>query len=382
MKKIPVVNGLRGFAICSVVFHHLFFGAFLYGKQETTLLMQTFQSVLSSGWLGVNLFFILSGLVLYWPYARGDRAFSQRGEIRDFYKRRFIRLLPLYWFICVVSLVFATDIPVSDPSFHRWFAALATVVFPFSVGSFVPRPNWVLWSLGVEIIFSVVFPGVVLVLQRFGWRKVMVGGLVLSFAARLVGQIFFCGAPNGYLLNAVSDSLLGRFDEFLLGMLLAHLIATPSNCGVFSGARTVAGGLAVLFAMCAWGAWLRLEIPGWSGALISWPLNAGLFFIIGRLVSAPGPSRLRQLFELWPLQMLGLMCYSIYLWHGIVMVRLSVAGKGIAEHFTYLVIVIILSWFTYRYIEFGRERDIRKLMPQRRDALSSCDQPDRVMPGA
>ena len=366
MKKIPVVNGLRGLAIFGVVFHHLFFGTFLYGQHETALVLKAVYAVLSSGWLGVNLFFMLSGLVLYWPYACGERVFSQAGEIRHFYKRRFFRLFPLYWFICLVSLVFAADIPISEPSFFRWFAALAVVAFPFSAGSFVPRPNWVLWSLGVEILFSLVFPCVVLAVQRFGWRRVLACVVVLSFATRVVGQIFYCGAPNGYLLNVLSDSLLGRLDEFVLGMLLAHLIVTPRASAIFSPSRAWIGGAAILFAMFAWGAWLRLEIPGWTGALISWPLNAGAFLVVGYLAVASPLSRMRQAFELWPLQMLGLMCYSIYLWHGIVMMRLSAAGKGFTAHLTYLGIVMLLSAFTYRYIEFGRERDLRKLLPARR----------------
>jgi len=366
MTKIPVVNGLRGLAICGVVFHHLFFGLFLYGQHEPSFFLQTIKAVLSSGWLGVNLFFMLSGLVLYWPYACGKRSFSHISDIGQFYKKRFVRLFPLYWFVCIVSMVFAADIAISEPSFLRWFAALMAVTFPFSAGSFVPRPNWVLWSLGVEILFSVLFPFVVLLIHRFGWRRMLSCVFVLSFITRVLGQLVYGGAQNGYLLNALSDSVLGRLDEFLLGMLVAHLLVAPGKQAVFSRNRTLFGMLAIMFTMYAWGCWLRLEVPGWSAAMFSWALDIGMFFVVGYLSSASQSSRLRQFFEIWSLQMFGLMCYSIYLWHGIVMIRLSVVGKGITEHFIYFAIVILLSCFTYRYIEFGAEREFSKLMPVRR----------------
>ncbi len=63
-----------------------------------------------------------------------------------------------------------------------------------------------------------------------------------------------------------------------------------------------------------------------------------------------------------PLQLAGMMCYSLYLWHMPLGEALPVTpGRGLQWHVAYLVLLLLLSAFSYRYIEFGRERDTWKL---------------------
>jgi peptidoglycan/LPS O-acetylase OafA/YrhL len=69
----------------------------------------------------VNLFFILSGFVLFLPYAAGQRVMASWADVRHFYGRRFLRLMPLYYFAAVVILVLAG--PMLDSA---GFATLAT----------------------------------------------------------------------------------------------------------------------------------------------------------------------------------------------------------------------------------------------------------------
>lgn len=99
--------------------------------------------------------------------------------------------------------------------------------------------------------------------------------------------------------------------------------------------------------------------------MFSTPLDLGIFFFIGYLMSRfKSPSIFRHIIEIWPLQMLGLMSYSIYLWHGIVMKHFGSSFKiGPFEFFAYCATVVLISWFTYRYIEFGKERILKNLLP-------------------
>lgn len=358
--KIPVINGLRGIAICSVVMHHLFFADFLYGKGEShsSAIIQLF---MSSGWLGVDIFFILSGLVLYLPYAKNKRFINKVEDFLPFYKHRFLRLFPLYWFISLISLVFMAHLGLNDPKFYHWFLALLTVTFPFYYDSFTPYLNSVLWSLGVEIWFSVLFPVIVIVIPRLGWLRLIIPIMAISCSMRIIGYLHPFH-DIGAFLNVTSDSVLGRLDEFVAGMFLAQCIANPSMQQRFTRIKALIGTICILITFMCWEAWYHLELPVWSAAFYAWIFIAGWFLVIGYLVSSH--SLISKVIEVWPLQLLGMMCYSIYLWHGIILQTYNAIHKvGHGEYFTYISIVLLISGFTYRYIEFGNERDMRKLLP-------------------
>ena len=105
--RIGFTNGLRGLSILAVIYHHMFAertpagtGAIRVGG--LTLLPY---APLANGFLGVNLFFILSGFVLYLPYASGRRTMARGEDYRRFYVHRFQRIMPLYYLFVAVALV-------------------------------------------------------------------------------------------------------------------------------------------------------------------------------------------------------------------------------------------------------------------------------------
>ncbi|RQS08467.1 acyltransferase family protein [Burkholderia sp. Bp8991] len=73
--RLAEINGLRGIAILAVVWHRL---SFVLVPTPPRLWGTPTELVLWNGWMGVNLFFILSGFVLYLPYAAGKRSFTGR----------------------------------------------------------------------------------------------------------------------------------------------------------------------------------------------------------------------------------------------------------------------------------------------------------------
>ena len=73
-----------------------------------------------------------------------------------------------------------------------------------------------------------------------------------------------------------------------------------------------------------------------------------------------------RVFEAWPLQLMGCMCYSIYAWHSIIMIEMippdsSSLNDALRLSLPYLAIVVALSALSYRYIEFGHRSDWRPL---------------------
>src|SRR5689334_7390746 len=159
--RIDAINGLRGLAIIGVVFHHSFAKLFSSSDTPYGFLGMTFARVpfLTDGMLGVDLFFVLSGFVLFLPYALGRRNLDGNG-IRQYYWRRFLRLAPLYGLCILVCTTFSYPASAYSKAYYEQIFYLFSVTFPFSEANFYPTPNWVLWSLGVEIWFSVIFPPV------------------------------------------------------------------------------------------------------------------------------------------------------------------------------------------------------------------------------
>lgn len=102
LDRLPAVNGLRGIACLSVFYMHALSGYTLPGYLGFDLggLSISLGHILSSAWFGVNLFFVLSGFVLYLPFADGKTL-----HVPEFFWRRFLRLMPLYYLVTLACIV-------------------------------------------------------------------------------------------------------------------------------------------------------------------------------------------------------------------------------------------------------------------------------------
>jgi peptidoglycan/LPS O-acetylase OafA/YrhL len=317
---------------------------------------------LGNGWLGVSLFFVLSGFVLALPYERGTRRLASWADARIFLVRRAARLLPLYYLVSLVCFAFLAPPNARTPGI---FAHLMAVTFPFTAETFFPAYNWVLWSLGVEIWFSALFPALMWLRGRLGLAGFGVMSLALSMAVRVLGNQPQFWGPNP-VLNYVKDSVPGRLDDFAVGMVLAAILVHTRDWKPTGVQRTGLFTLALvaLYATCH--GWDAVRLERLDRAFVPFLHNgfqlgcaAG---VIGLLFSPPGA--IRRGWSNRALQLLGMMCYSIYVWHGVLIGRLVLVGPGayawsrVAAYFGF---VLLLSALTYRYVEFGHVRETRKL---------------------
>jgi peptidoglycan/LPS O-acetylase OafA/YrhL len=354
--RVGVINGLRGVAILWVIYHHLFSRLTPPGWHGVTLAgvhVPVF-APLANGWLGVNLFFLLSGFVLFLPYASGKRQLASRADVLDFYRRRVRRLLPLYYFSLVVTWAF-----FSRPETLREFALMLTVTFPFTTSEWTPRCNWVLWSLGVEFWLSALFPLVVVGLRRWGVARLLVAVGALSLLVRVLGVWSPAFESGNLYLNALKDSPLGRLDEFALGLVLAQLYVEGKRLGSRPALLAAAGALCVWLGCVLWDEVALGHLPRALRPALNLVVDGGFFLLTAAALDAVGP--LRQLFANTTLQVLGMMCYSLYVWHGIVMVKVVGGELDVLHVGLFLLLLACLSAFTYRFIEFHHERDARRL---------------------
>ena len=316
--------------------------------------------------MGVNLFFILSGFVLYLPFADGRRHLDRWPDVTGFLRHRARRLLPLYYFNCAILFALYYH-PESARAAICQFLALLTVTFNFSAATFMPQTNWVLWSLGIEIWFTFAFVIVAYLIPRIGLLAVAIATFIIACSFRQAGAIAHFDA------YALTSGLGARLDDFVAGMLIAVWYARGAK-PIFTDAwlswLCVPAGLVLV--TCA-AILFDDHVASWLSTLGSTVFEAGIALILCSLLSRharPAQGRL------WlPLELMGLMCYSIYIWHGVVLVGIRTRFMplfapglhGAAYHLVqiglYLAVLAPIAWMSYRYVEFGSVKNWRTLMP-------------------
>ncbi len=333
-----------------VLFHHAY-AEFIQpiAFQQSDLTTYFFvQPLLTGGWLGVNIFFVLSGFVLFLPICKGDVLVPS-----EFLQKRARRLLPLYYLNVLICLILSMD--HSTPELLQRAITYAFVLFP-RPGWFFPPENPPLWSLGVEIWYSALLPFLLLAMGRAGIRKTLLWTIGFSAIIHAIGLAAL--HDHKIPLNVISDSLPGRLSDFCIGMLAAYgWVRVPAlkRHGPLLLALTVVLLASMLLAIAAWRAG---DLPPWSQTFWSLGFAAGVARLILALQQPETAPIVRRALEFAPLQVIGMMCFSIYIWHWLLLHAVTTLHGSADWVFTgkfgvYLVLLLLISAFSYRFIEFG-----------------------------
>ncbi|MEQ1579197.1 MAG: acyltransferase [Steroidobacteraceae bacterium] len=354
-ESVPLLNGLRGIAVLGVVWQHLFWVFNIPGQHPIAMgpLLLAGNPFASNGWMGVNLFFFCSGFVLFLPYCNGRRSFSSHADTVWFWKHRAARLWPLFYLSLFLGIgVSVTAEELTHPSVIASVFMAMTGLFVLLPYTFMPIGNGVLWSLGVEALFSAIFPLLERGIRRYGMAHILVAAIVLGLACRTLGYYWF--REPGLYLNFLSDGVLGRMDDFVWGMACARLFADgrlPRNPAIVWLGCAMLLSSAVISDM-----WFALWTPSWVQAANFTLFNSGTFLLVSGLLTGGG--WLRRIIEFRLLQVIGMMCFSIYVWHSILYIemftrpeRFSIADMrhGLPG---YLLVLVAVSCLSYRFIEF------------------------------
>jgi peptidoglycan/LPS O-acetylase OafA/YrhL len=358
--RIGAINGLRGCAILMVVLHHLFipYTAARSPHPGEIDITSFFAAFINHAWLGVQIFFVLSGFVLYLPYCTKKRRMTTAADMRAFYLHRARRLMPLYFIVVLVTMGLHSSAVVGSRNWYLELGGLLSTLFTFSPHGFMPPSNVVLWSVSVEIWFSLLFPFLVLMIARFSIVKVTLASIVICAGFATIGGSIPVARTGGFM--PFTHGLFAACYQFIFGMLACRLFVDglQNQAAMRRNARFLVPGAGVT-GLAGYAILFDLEI-GIAGLLFTAGFSALLLGVIARA------NPLAALLEVWPLQILGCMCYSIYAWHGIIMNEMIPAEPShLADTLRllapYLVITLGLSALSYRYIEFGHQRDARAL---------------------
>src|SRR5271170_1594067 len=177
MKRIPQLDAVRGVAVLLVLLHN----TDIYPSLHLHLISD-------NGWMGVDLFFVLSGLLITGILLDTKRS---EGYFRNFYSRRCLRIWPLYYSVLLFMFVIVPFVRPSEA--HAVFEARSSPwwAFPIFLQNFLVRipamatgPLGVTWSLAVEEQFYLVWPLVVRFCNVGQLRKIAIAAICISPALR------------------------------------------------------------------------------------------------------------------------------------------------------------------------------------------------------
>lgn len=343
------IDILRGMAVIGVVAHHLWFPQFASNIVQFEFLGTTvYPLIINNGWLGVNLFFVLSGFVLF------RVEFAQSFEkVVEYLKLRAFRLLPLYFiFIVLVSVIHKGELP----SLQYLFLHL-TGLNSFFAERWMPIPMLVFWSIGIEIVFSLSLPLLIIAATKIGFWRLVWLVLAACFLYRIYADFAWYEAnpafPNAFI-NPLKDNYFGRLDDFILGMAAAQFLREKRSINV---KWALAGSFALLvFSLYGWNyVWANPRTVTLT-ILVSLFHTAFAVAMFGLIISLKNMNAWR-LKVFWPIALSGQICYSVYIIH-FVLLRFAPFEHDTAGIIKYLIATWLVSIVTFIYIESS---GIRKL---------------------
>jgi peptidoglycan/LPS O-acetylase OafA/YrhL len=310
LRHVPALDGLRGAAVAGVLLFHA--------------------NLLVGGYLGVDLFFGLSGFLIT-SLLLAERRETGRIDLGRFWARRARRLLPALAGLLVGIVVFAAVFADSNQLGQIRSDGIATMLYVANWHAIVaktgywdqfvaPSPLEHMWSLAIEEQFYVIWPFVAYAVLRRG------------------------RGHDGRVRRGARDLLVVSVAMALASLALMLRLASPATLErVYLGTDTRASSMLIGAALACWLAWrgpvqsagarVVVEIVGWIGAAVlavAWTSVAGTtiglyrggLFVCGLAVAAviaavthPRSGPLAAVLAVRPLRFLGMISYGLYLWH-------------------------------------------------------------------
>ncbi|HEX6732348.1 MAG TPA: acyltransferase [Pyrinomonadaceae bacterium] len=295
-KYVPALDGLRGLAILLVITHH-----------------QLIPLSLSGGFLGVDLFFVLSGFLITTLLVTEFDA-SETISLKNFYLRRVLRLGPALVLYLIASLVVTYQLHPSDFMRELRLVGLALAYstnWRLALGwDMSLDPTAIIWSLSIEEQFYLVWPVLLLVCLSLRFkRKHLIVGLIVVIATICLHRRQMWA--EGTELNRLYYGTDTRADAPLMGCLLALI---PQRAFTFATQRflkfasVAASGILIYLVTTVHFTDTFLYRGGYTGVA----LLSGIITLTAALQSSTWFVRILE----WPpLRFFGRISYGLYLWH-------------------------------------------------------------------
>ena len=313
-EHLPALDGLRGIAIIVVLCFHS-----LVLRPDMGTAANLYLKVMSGGWVGVDLFFVLSGFLITGILhdSKGSPQF-----FRVFYMRRFLRIFPLYYAFFLVALFVLPETFRITPEFSQrqaWCWLYLQNLAPWWDAQFsLPYPLSPTWSLAIEEQFYLVWPFIIFGLSRtvaMKWCAAIIPMALALRCAHLAG-----GVPEGLIYSTTWC----RVDTLAAGAFVALAVRGPG--GVASVARR-AKPVAILSAIAILVVGIRQrDLMNHGTWLFTFGLTAiALFFasLLAMLLAASQAGLTHRVLTNGFLRSVGRYSYAMYLFHLPVQMHIS-----------------------------------------------------------
>jgi peptidoglycan/LPS O-acetylase OafA/YrhL len=337
--RFPAFDGLRAIAAVTVVGVHVAFVSGLTPRNRTGVGIYTARLE-----IGVSVFFLISGFLLYRPFVVAHLAGASRPRTGAFWLRRLLRIVPAYWLVLfITTTVFHTGPPIGPGGWKAYTShyLFLQVYFPSQDLKGITAA----WSLCVEMTFYLFIPLYAALIGRRRSRRtdretlrLELAGLVvlalISYAWRFYVLQFQSHHSPYYRLATVW--LPAYLDLFALGMGLAVVSAWMHHRDretAWLGNRWFPWVSWACALVCFWGVsnigspvipvYFESDLDLARQALYS---LFAFFLLLPAVFGPQGRGAIRRFLQWWPMASLGVISYGIYLWHETWIYRILGAG--------------------------------------------------------
>lgn len=349
IKHISSIDGLRAIAVTAVVMYHLGI------------------SWIPGGFLGVDLFFVISGYVITRLILDSINQ-SSALDLRAFYAARLRRIYPGFLFMVICTIIFIgvwapeaikrflSDLPYALTGTINWLLVARHQDYFETVG----RPPLLqhTWSLAVELQFYLIWPIILLtVLKYFGKKNIARIALIIAMVS---GTTLFFVSLQLDQSNAqqISHIYFGT-DTHSLGLFLGSALAVswiPQNLSadIEKRAQDVIDGIGVVGLLGLISTFLFIDESNANLYRIAFPL-AGIFGCLVIISLVHPASRFAPIISTAPFRWIGQRSYGIYIWHWVIfqVTRPSVdlSGQTWALYLARVLLVLALADISLRWVE-------------------------------
>ncbi|MGN6513689.1 MAG: acyltransferase family protein [Lysobacteraceae bacterium] len=364
--RLSGLDLLRAIAIAWVMFFH----SFLVGG-----LGPTWEWLSRDGWMGVDLFFVLSGYLIgrqvLGPLARGEPLL-----LRDFYVRRAFRILPAFW--VVLALYLGVPAFREAPGLEAWWK-FASFIVNFTIDYTRNQAFSHAWSLCVEEHFYLVFPLLAAWLARRGDARrvvLLVGAMVAGGIALRAGVWLHdsgLASTRNWFIEDLYYPTWARLDGLLAGVALATVQVYRPGVWARLGERADACLMAGV-ALLALAAWVCANRVGLLANTLGWPAIAVALACLVAAGAQPRGllGRLRVPGAAW----LATVSYSLYLVHKPIYHLVSMATgdalHGVAAFAAYALASLCGGALLHYLVERPGLRLRDRVLSRRRPALATA----------